>query len=75
MTAKTLMSPRQIAERVVAELQAEGLTDYPFIPADLDEEITRWCAASGIEPVSPIVVREEMATLSGVERVRVRLNP
>lgn len=74
MTARRLLNPKEIAEQVVAELRNEGHTDYPFIPADLDEEIVRWCAVSGVEPQPSIIVREEMATLPGVERLRVRLN-
>ncbi|MFA5901730.1 MAG: hypothetical protein WC829_21745 [Hyphomicrobium sp.] len=71
---KTFLQPQQIAERLIAELRADGLTDYPFIPADLDKEIERWCEANEVEPVSGILVREVMATLPGVDRTRPWLN-
>jgi hypothetical protein len=74
VTVKVLLHPAEIAARVVEDLRSEGLTDYPFIPADLDDEIARWCQTNDVGQVAGILVREAMASLPGVKRWRPWLN-
>lgn len=74
MTVKVLLNPSEIAVRVVEDLRLEGMTDYPFIPADLDAEIDRWCRTNNVEPASGNLVREAIASLPDVTRTRIWLN-
>ncbi len=69
-----MMTPVEIAQGVVDALRSEGFVEYPYVPADLDEEIFRWCEVNSVEPLPPMLVREEIAALPDVKRWRPWLN-